>query len=146
MGEVIEPLAPPPPPQWETPAVESFDDVFRRESEAMVRVALPINSPTWPMTPGRWTPLRPPLPSLGPAASYFSAREPPVTPTPDDDRVRPGPGQPGPACELHRHGLHRRGVVGSSRALAVRAVPHPAENRAFQGSTAGNSGQSRNSL
>ena len=39
MGEVIEPLAPPPPPQWETPAVESFDDVFRRESEAMVRVA-----------------------------------------------------------------------------------------------------------
>ena len=39
MGEVIEPVAPPPPPQWETPAVESFDDVFRRESEAMVRVA-----------------------------------------------------------------------------------------------------------
>lgn len=39
MGEVTEPLAPPPPPQWETPAVESFDDVFRRESEAMVRVA-----------------------------------------------------------------------------------------------------------
>jgi RNA polymerase sigma factor (sigma-70 family) len=39
MGDVLEPHATPSPPHREIPAVESFDDVFRRESDAMVRVA-----------------------------------------------------------------------------------------------------------